>query len=125
MGSLRACALSALWSAHADSAATARSARRHLECGGGDPGIWPRDVFGDVRGVRRQGNGRVLVELHVGDSDTRARIVDLDPSTARHPALDSIATGTFEDVFNLGRAQGPSSFLEGPITTIYSFESAF
>ena len=67
----------------------------------------------------------MLIELHVGDSNTRTRIADLDPSTARHPALDSIGPGTFEGVFNLGRTQGPSSFREGPITTIYSFESAF
>lgn len=97
----------------------------YLECGGGDPEHWPRDVLGVVSGVQQLGNGHVLIELEVDESGARARIVGLDPSTARHPALDSIRVGTSAGAFNLGRARGPSSFGEGPLTTIYSFEGAY
>ena len=96
----------------------------YLECDRGDFDTWPRDVFGVVSDVRRLGNGRVLIQLYVGEPNKHARIVGLDPSTIRHPALDSIGVGTFIGVFNLGRAQGPFSFEEGQLTTIYSFDAA-
>ena len=97
----------------------------YLKCGGGDKSIWPRDVFGVVSDVRRLGNGRVAIELRMDDVDTSCRIVGLNPSMTRHPALDYIGAGTLVGVFNLGRLQGPSSFAEGPLTTIYSFETGF
>ena len=92
----------------------------YIEIGPGDPDIWPRDVLGMVSDVRKLGNGRVLIELSVGTSGTLARIVGLDPSETRHPMLGSIRIGTMAGVFNLGRTLGPSSFREGPLTTIYA-----
>ena len=56
----------------------------YLECSGGDADIWPRDMHGVVRDVRKLGNGRILIELKVADSDTPARVVGLDPSISRH-----------------------------------------
>ena len=57
MGSLRACALSALWSAHADSAATARSARRTLNAVAEIQASGREMCLGMLRDVRRLGNG--------------------------------------------------------------------
>ena len=95
----------------------------YLGRGGGDPNTWPRDVLGIVSDVQRLGNGRVLLELQVDNFSTRARIVDLNPSVTRHPALGSVRAGRGVGVFNVGRAQGPSSFREGPLTTIYLFDT--
>lgn len=88
---------------------------------GGDVTSWPRDLIGAVSEIQELGNGRLLLEVRLDREEGTYRVLDLDPSQQRHPALASIVPGMPVGIFNLGRSQGPTSFREGAMTTIYRF----
>src|SRR5262249_22206152 len=56
----------------------------------GNDGEWPQDVWGEVREMRRLGNGRLLLSVSAPNAQEPRHIRGLTPDHARHPALKEL-----------------------------------
>jgi hypothetical protein len=77
---------------------------------------WPLDVRGELTNKRTLGNGRMMLVLAAGTTVIQIRGLSAQPE--RHPAIAATNIGDTVAAFNL-KADGPSSFGEGPFTVLY------
>jgi hypothetical protein len=73
-----------------------------------EDGAWPEDVWGELREIRRLGNGKLL--LTVGSASTGGetrQVRGISPDVDRHPAVPHLQEGDQIGLFNLkGTAAG-------------------
>ena len=84
---------------------------------------WPIDLWGTIEEMKALGNSLLSITLKCDAVDTSdVRVVGLNPSLARHPALSNLKQKDKVALFNLKRIGGASTYSEGRLTVIYKIE---
>jgi hypothetical protein len=81
---------------------------------------WPEDVWGDLREMRRLGNGKFLLTVVTGPAEGAVRhLRGITPDPARHPALQHLQKGDKVGIFSLKGAEAGATLSESLWTVIY------
>jgi RecB family exonuclease len=96
------------------------AAYRLARTGAPEDGTWPEDAWGELREVRRLGNGKLLLTLGSGSEGGDSRQVrGISPDVDRHPALEHLREGEQIALFNLKGAPAGGTRSESLWTVIY------
>lgn len=80
---------------------------------------WPADVWGKFAGVRRLGNGRLMLTIRLA-GDSLFFVRDITNPVAEEAMLDSLDEKATVGVFNSKRTLSPNAFEEGPLTSMHA-----
>lgn len=87
-------------------------------------GIWPDDLVGTIKKIRRLGNSKIAIEIETdGPIGTVHRVIGLSPDPARHPALSALQQGDRAGLYNLRSNRKAHTFEESAATVIYKMVS--
>ena len=85
-----------------------------------ETGERPKDIIGEVQGIRTLGNAKLLVLVKDTSMPTSVvRINGLNPDPIRHPALLHLRPGDTVGLYNLKTSGSGDTFSEASLTTIY------